>query len=44
MAVTPRRDEIPVRSLGHSRRQTVNYWISIDEKGVLTIQETEREP
>jgi hypothetical protein len=26
------------------RSQTVNYWISIDQKGVLTIQETEREP
>jgi hypothetical protein len=26
------------------RNQTVNYWISVDEKGVLTIQETEREP
>jgi hypothetical protein len=26
------------------RSQAVNYWISVDEKGVLTIQETEREP
>jgi hypothetical protein len=26
------------------RNQTINYWISVDEKGVLTIQETEREP
>ena len=26
------------------RNQTVNYWMSVDEKGVFTIQETEREP
>ena len=26
------------------RKQTVNYWMSVDEKGILTIQETEREP
>ena len=26
------------------RNQMINYWMSVEEKGVLTIQETEREP